>query len=235
MTRKGVGVLKRFFDLVFATFVLVVSAPVVLVAVIAVKLDSRGPAFYPCQRIGKDGRVFRMFKLRTMIVGADCLGPAITSAGDGRVTRVGRFLRRYKIDELPQFINVLRGEMSVVGPRPESPFYVDLYTLEQRRVLDVKPGVTGLAQVEFRHEESLLQTYGDAESAYLTTIMPTKLALDLAYVEHRSFLLDVQLIVQTVAVLLARDRTPVGEATPCAIEPRGKKRPSMDPTGARSE
>lgn len=197
--------LKRAFDLVAAVLGLIVLSPVLLLAGLLVKLDSPGPAFYKGDRIGKDGVPFKMYKFRTMVVNADQMGSALTHGGDPRVTRVGRILRKWKIDEIPQLINVVRGEMSLVGPRPESPGYVQHYTPEQRQVLQVRPGITGLTQVKFRHEETLLSRYANREEAYITTIMPQKLALDLAYVESHTLLSDLNLILQTFLALFMAD------------------------------
>ena len=197
--------IKRLFDLVCALPGLIVLAPLFLVIGLLIKLDSPGPVFYRGERIGKDGIPFKMFKFRTMVVNADQMGSALTHSGDPRVTQVGRALRHWKIDELPQVINILRGDMSVVGPRPESPRYVEHYTPEQRQVLSVRPGVTGLTQVKFRNEETLLQSCADLEVDYVETIMPQKLALDLEYIAHRSLLLDVELILETLLCLFRGD------------------------------
>jgi len=154
-------------------------------------------------RVGRDGQIFRIFKFRSMVVRAERSGRAITTAGDQRVTRVGRLLRRTKLDELPQLLNVLRGEMSLVGPRPEHPNYVRLYTPEQRHVLCVRPGITGAASVRFRNEEELLRG-DDPEALYRDVVMPEKLRMELEYLEHRSFWTDLRLILETVAVLPER-------------------------------
>ncbi len=197
--------IKRAFDLIIASVGLAVFAPVLLITGTLIKLDSPGPVFYRADRIGKGGKLFKMYKLRTMVVNADRLGPALTQGRDKRITRIGRILRRWKIDEIPQLINVLRGEMSIVGPRPESPCYVDYYTPKQRQVLTVRPGITGLTQVRFRHEEDLLSQCANPENEYITRIMPQKLALDLEYIERQSLILDLSIIVQTFTALLQRD------------------------------
>jgi lipopolysaccharide/colanic/teichoic acid biosynthesis glycosyltransferase len=196
---------KRLFDLVVACIDLILLAPVLLVAGLLIKLDSPGPVFYRGARIGKDGEPFKIYKLRTMVADADRMGSALTHGQDPRITRVGRMLRKWKIDEFPQLLNVLRGEMSVVGPRPESPGYVKHYTSEQRQVLQVKPGITGLTQVRFRHEGTLLQRCANLEEEYIGNIMPQKLALDLEYIEDQSLLLDVKLILQTFLCLFQTD------------------------------
>lgn len=177
------------------------TSPIIAAAAIAVKLESGGPAFYGGLRAGKDGRVFRIHKVRTMRT--DGAGPAVTASDDPRITRVGRFLRRTKFDELPQLLNVLKGEMSLVGPRPEDPRYVALYTPEQRHVLSVRPGITGPAVLRFIDEEELL-TGSDPETAYITTVMPQKLAADVEYVRHATFVGDLKILGQTVLAVARR-------------------------------
>jgi lipopolysaccharide/colanic/teichoic acid biosynthesis glycosyltransferase len=196
---------KRLFDLIVACIGLILLAPVLLVVGLLIKLDSPGPVFYRGERIGKDGVPFKIYKLRTMVANADRMGSALTHGQDPRITRLGRILRKWKIDEFPQLLNLLQGEMSVVGPRPESPGYVKHYTTEQRQVLQVRPGITGLTQVRFRHEETLLQRCANLEEDYIGKIMPQKLALDLEYIEGQSLLLDVNLIIQTFWCLFQAD------------------------------
>ncbi len=195
--------MKRIFDLAVSGAGLVMVSPVLLAAAIAIKLESPGPAFYNGRRVGKDGRDFHIFKLRTMRPGADQQGPAVTAGGDPRITSVGRLLRRTKIDELPQLLNVLRGEMSLVGPRPEHPDYVEHYTAEQRRVLSVRPGITGPTALAFVDEEELLRG-ADAEKVYLASVMPQKLAVDLDYVDHASLAGDIRLLGRTLFVVVRR-------------------------------
>jgi lipopolysaccharide/colanic/teichoic acid biosynthesis glycosyltransferase len=192
--------LKRAFDVIVSAAALLVLSPVLVVLALAVKLESPGAVFYLGNRIGRGGQPFKLFKFRSMVSGADRRGPGITTAGDARITRVGRVLRRTKLDELPQLLNVLRGEMSLVGPRPEDPRYVALYTPEQRRVLEVRPGITSLASVRYRHEEQLLQG-PDWEQTYITQVMPDKLAIDLDYVRAPSLRRDLGIIWQTVVAL----------------------------------
>ena len=175
-------------------------SPLFVLVAFAIKLDSRGPIFYRARRIGKDGVPFRLYKFRRMVSDADKQGPGITATGDSRITRVGRFLRRTKIDELPQLINVLSGDMSLVGPRPEDPRYVALYTPEQRRVLAVRPGITSAASLAYRHEEQLLAG-ADWETIYRTRVLPDKLAIDLAYLERRTLVSDLKLILRTIAAV----------------------------------
>ena len=203
---------KRLFDLAVASAGLVLLTPVFLIIGVLIKLDTPGPVFYLGDRIGKDGRPFKMFKFRTMVVHADQMGSALTHGGDPRVTHMGQILRKWKLDEVPQLINILRGEMSLVGPRPEAQVYVAYYTPEQRQVLTVKPGMTGLTQIRYRHEETLLSQCTNREEEYIRTIMPQKLALDLEYIENRSFLSDLDLIVQTFVAVLGPDEASEGAA-----------------------
>ena len=198
--------MKRSFDLVIGLVGLVVTSPIVLVSAVAVKLDSPGSAFFSGPRVGRDGVVFRMHKLRTMRAGADKNGPAVTSGDDPRVTRVGSFLRRTKIDELPQLVNVVKGEMSLVGPRPEHPDYVAYYTPEQRRLLAFRPGITGPATLAFIDEEKMLSG-GRSEAAYIEELMPRKLDLELQYAEKSSMGSDLGILLRTVAMVLRRPFT----------------------------
>lgn len=195
--------MKRAFDFAVSGLGLVMTSPIILAAAIAVKLDSGGPAFYKGPRVGRDGRIFQIYKLRTMQVGAERKGPAVTSAGDQRVTAVGRLLRRTKADELPQLLNVLRGDMSLVGPRPEHPEYVKHYPPDQRDSLKVRPGMTGPSSLAFIDEETLLEG-GDPESTYLEQIMPRKLALDSEYVRTATFGGDLRILLKTARLVVLR-------------------------------
>ncbi|MFL5803603.1 MAG: sugar transferase, partial [Roseiflexaceae bacterium] len=167
---------------------------------VAVKVYDGGPVFYCAKRVGKDGRIFRLYKFRTMVVDADRQGPAVTTSGDTRVTPIGRRLRRTMLDELPQLINVLVGDMSLVGPRPEDPRYVALYTGGQRRILSVRPGITSAASLAFRHEEQMLSG-PEWESVYRNQVMPAKLGIDLDYLSGRTFWKDVRLILLTIVAM----------------------------------
>ncbi len=192
--------LKRAFDVTVSALALIVLLPFFVVVAAAICLDSPGPIFHRAVRVGQGGRTFTLYKFRSMIVGAAGCGPGITTSGDPRVTRVGRFLRRTKLDELPQLINVLRGDMSLVGPRPEDPRYVALYSDEQRAVFGVRPGITSPASVHFRHEEALLSG-PDWEQQYVEVIMPAKLALDLEYVRTATFGRDLAILWRTFLLL----------------------------------
>jgi len=201
---------KRCIDLVVAIVLLLVLSPVLAVAAIAVKCSGSGPIFFRQTRVGRGGKPFEILKFRTMRP-TRSPGPLITGAGDPRVTRVGRVLRRWKVDELPQLVNVLRGEMSFVGPRPEVPRYVNMFAEQYRELLAVRPGITDIASMAFRDEETLLGRSPNPEDFYVREILPRKLALSHAYVRRRSFGLDLRLIARTVAAILGWPRT--GEET----------------------
>jgi lipopolysaccharide/colanic/teichoic acid biosynthesis glycosyltransferase len=195
--------MKRAFDFGVALGGLVMLSPLLAAAAGLVKFSSPGPAIYRGLRVGRDGRTFEILKLRTMVLGADTQGPAVTSAADARITPIGRFLRRTKFDEVPQLVNVLRGEMSLVGPRPEHPEFVKHYSDDQRRVLAVRPGVTSPAALAYMSEEENLG--GDDPAAeYVSTIMPHKLALDLDYVRTATFAGDLRIIGRTLARVIVR-------------------------------
>ena len=207
--------LKRAFDLILSLLVILIALPMWLAVAIAIKLDSPGPVFYRGTRVGKDGRLFSIYKFRTMVVDAPNKGPGITHGNDPRITRVGRTLRKLKIDEMPQLINVLKGEMSIVGPRPEDPRYVAHYTPEQRRVLTVRPGMASPAFIKYRHEEEILAIAGDDwEHVYLTQILPDKLRMNLDYIEQQSFLGDLAILAQAALSLFttADSRRPTADS-----------------------
>jgi lipopolysaccharide/colanic/teichoic acid biosynthesis glycosyltransferase len=194
---------KRLFDIAFSALALTALAPLLLAIALWVKLDSPGPALFRQVRVGRRGREFRIFKFRTMHVDAERTGPHITVGADARITRSGAFLRKYKLDELPQFINVLFGDMSVVGPRPEVPRYVALYPEELRElVLSVRPGITDRASIEFRDENALLGASVNPEAAYVEQVMPIKLGYYAEYAADRSFAGDLMLIWRTAVLLL---------------------------------
>ena len=191
---------KRAFDILCSFLGLTVLSPVLPVVSVLVAVTSPGGVFFRQERIGKDGRPFRIFKFRSMR--KDNAGLKITTGNDSRITPVGRFLRKSKIDELPQLINVLVGDMSFVGPRPEVADYVNLYTPYQRQVLLVRPGITGLASIRFRNENDLLTASDDPNRTYVEQIMPRKIDLDLEYIPHASVFYDIKLIFQTFAVVI---------------------------------
>jgi lipopolysaccharide/colanic/teichoic acid biosynthesis glycosyltransferase len=185
---------KRALDVTGAIAGLAVGAPFFAGVALAIKLDSPGPVLFRQPRVGRFGVPFTLYKLRTMVAGAAARGPTITRSGDPRVTRLGRHLRRWKLDELPQLWNVLAGSMSLVGPRPETPDHAAAFTPAQRRVLSVKPGLASFASIAYRHEEELLASVASPADHYLETILPAKLLLDLEYVERRSALVDLQIL-----------------------------------------
>jgi lipopolysaccharide/colanic/teichoic acid biosynthesis glycosyltransferase len=181
---------------------LLILTPLFLIIAIGIKLDDQGPVLFRQIRVGQLGRTFEIYKFRTMVTNAEALGKQITVGNDSRITVVGAFLRKYKLDELPQLINVLKGEMSLVGPRPEVPKYVSLYTPEQRQVLSVLPGITDLASIQFRHENELLARASNSEKTYVEEIMPRKLALNQLYLRQSSLLFDLRLILETLRRLI---------------------------------
>jgi lipopolysaccharide/colanic/teichoic acid biosynthesis glycosyltransferase len=193
--------LKRAFDIVVSAAALMILSPLLLVIALWIRATSPGPALYRALRIGRGGEPFRLYKFRSMVANADRNGPAITTSGDARITSIGRVLRRTKLDELPQLLNVLRGDMSLVGPRPEDPRYVALYTAQQLEILKLRPGITGLASVEFRHEEAIL-TGDDWETRYVEEVMPAKLALDLQYAQNPSVWADIVILWRTLLAVL---------------------------------
>ena len=192
---------QRLFDLVGAAVGLVVTSPLWAGAAVGVRLSSPGPILHRAVRVGRDGVPFTLYKFRSMRTGAHTMGPGITVAGDARITRVGRVLRGTKLDELPQLLNVLKGEMSIVGPRPEDGRYVDQYTPAQREILTWRPGITSPASVLFRDEEAVLARIGgDLDAAYVTH-MADKIEVDLRYFRERSVLGDLRLVAQTLAAI----------------------------------
>lgn len=176
--------MTRFFDILFSAVGLLVLSPIFLLIYILIRMESKGGGFYVQERIGKGGKPFGMYKFRSMRTGTDTQGLLTVGERDARITRVGHFLRKYKIDELPQLLNVLKGDMSLVGPRPEVRKYVDLYTTEQRRVLDVRPGITDYASIEYVNENELLGNAENPDQVYIEIVMPAKIQLNMKYIEH---------------------------------------------------
>ncbi len=196
--------LRRAFDLTAAGLGLLILSPLFAVVAVAVKASSPGPVFFRQERVGLGGRAFRIHKFRTMRADAERVGGQLTVGADPRITRVGALLRATKIDELPQLIDVLQGTMALVGPRPEVPRYVALYTQEQRRVLDVRPGITDPASIEYRDESAVLAAAADPERAYVQEVMPHKLAINLAYQARRTLASDVGVIFATLDRIVRR-------------------------------
>ncbi len=196
--------LKRTFDILASGCGLLLVSPIFLVLAIWIKLDSEGPIFYRQVRVGRGNKDFRLFKFRSMRVGADKQGLITIGGHDPRVTRSGYFIRKYKLDELPQLINVFVGDMSLVGPRPEVRKYVDMYTPEQLHVLDVRPGITDAASIAYRNENELLEKAEDPDQYYIDVIMQDKLRINLEYVANHSFGEDVCLIFKTFWVVISK-------------------------------
>jgi len=196
--------MKRIFDFIVSLMGLLILSPLFLAASLLILAAMGWPIFYRQVRVGKDGKPFNIYKFRSMVKNAERQGPAFTAGGDPRITPLGRLLRKYKIDELPQLINVILGDMSLVGPRPEVPEYVERYTEEQRRVLSVRPGLTDTASIVYRDEEAVLSRYDDAQKAYVDKVMPAKLRLNLAYIERAGFFSDLSLIFKTLEKIFWR-------------------------------
>ena len=193
--------LKRIFDIISSLFGLILLSPFMIIIAILIKLDSKGPIFFKQVRVTKNGREFKIFKYRTMRVGSDKYSQ-ITVGKDSRITKVGDFLRKYKLDEIPQLINVLIGDMSLVGPRPEVPKYVALYTEEQREILKVRAGITDYASIEFSNENDILANEADPEKAYIEKIMPRKIKLNKKYLSEISVMTDIKIILLTIKKIL---------------------------------
>jgi lipopolysaccharide/colanic/teichoic acid biosynthesis glycosyltransferase len=195
-------VLKRSFDVLASVLGLLFLLLFLLALAVVIKLDSRGPVFYRGVRAGRFGKPFRIFKFRTMVHNAEKIGGPSSAADDPRITRTGSFLRRYKLDELPQLINVAKGEMSFVGPRPEVIQEVQLYTETEKRLLEMRPGITDWASIKFRNEGEILRGNADPHQAYREKIRPEKVRLGLEYVNSHSFATDCKIIAQTLKAIL---------------------------------
>jgi len=192
-------VVKRIFDFICSTLGLIVLSPILIAIAIKIKIGSDGPVFFKQIRVGKKNKEFEILKFRTMVVDAEKLGRQITVGNDSRITKIGAFLRKYKLDELPQLINVFKGHMSLVGPRPEVPRYVKMYNEEQKKVLDVKPGITDLASIRYRDENELLGESENPDDFYINTIMPDKLTLNLEYINNNNnVFFDIYIILKTI-------------------------------------
>lgn len=196
--------MKRIFDIVMSGLGLICLSPLFLVLAVWIKSDSAGPVFYRQVRVGRGNKDFRLFKFRSMRPDSDKLGLITVGGHDPRVTRSGYYIRKYKLDEFPQLINVFVGDMSLVGPRPEVRKYVDLYTPEQLRVLNVRPGITSLASIRYRNENEILAKADDPNKAYVEQIMPDKIAIDLEYVENASLTNDIKLIFKTFGEIIRK-------------------------------
>lgn len=196
--KKLNSIIKRIFDFFAALIGIIILSPILLIVSIAIKMDSTGDILFLQKRVGKDGKEFNIYKFRTMVTDAEKLGKQITVGKDSRITKVGAFLRKYKIDELPQLFNVLKGDMSLVGPRPEVPKYVELYNEEQRKVLSVRPGITDLASLKYSDENDILGKVENPEEYYINVIMKDKLTLNLEYIEKSNLFFDISLVIKTI-------------------------------------
>ena len=195
--------MKRFFDVVASGIGLILLSPLFIILTIWIKCDSTGSVFYKQVRVGRNNMDFQLFKFRSMRVGSDKKGLITVGGHDPRITRSGYYIRKYKLDEFPQLINVFKGDMSLVGPRPEVRKYVDMYTEEQMHVLDVRPGITDLASIRYRNENELLERVNDPDKYYVEVIMPDKLRINLEYVARHSFTFDIRLIFQTFRAIVS--------------------------------
>ncbi|MFN7846987.1 MAG: sugar transferase [Bacteroidota bacterium] len=195
-------VAKRIFDCLFSSIGLIIISPIFMLLSLLIALDSQGGIFYKQVRIGKNMRPFKLFKFRTMYANSDKKGLLTVGDNDNRITRVGYYLRKYKLDELPQLINVFIGDMSFVGPRPEVEKYVKLYNNEQQKVLSVKPGITDWASIRYVNESELLARSSEPEKTYINEIMPAKLAINLEYVKQNNLLIDIKIILHTFRAIL---------------------------------
>lgn len=196
--------MKRIFDIVSSGIGLFILSPIFIILGIWIKLDSSGPVFYKQVRVGKNGKDFKIFKFRSMKLDSDKQGLITVGGRDPRVTNSGYYIRKYKLDEIPQLINVFIGDMSIVGPRPEVRKYVELYNEEQLKVLTVRPGITDTASIKYRNENELLEKADDPDKMYIDEIMPDKLKYNLEYIEKKSFFYDIKLIFMTFKEILTK-------------------------------
>lgn len=192
---------KRIFDILFSIPCLLILSPLFLLIAIIIKIDSKGSVFYKQDRVGKNNSDFKVYKFRSMRVNSDRSGLLTVGGRDARITGVGYYLRKYKLDELPQLYNVLIGDMSIVGPRPEVRKYVGLYDEDQKKVLEVKPGITDLASIQYRNENEILEKSEDPEEYYIKVIMPDKIRINLTYMNDRSIFKDMKVILKTIGAI----------------------------------
>jgi len=200
--------LKRLLDMIMSFLGLFSFSPLLLTVSFLIKREDGGPVFYRGLRVGRNGKPFKIFKFRSMVLNAEQIGGPSTSDDDPRITRIGKLIRKYKLDELPQLINVLKGDMSIVGPRPEVQHYVDMYTEEEKAILTVRPGITDWASIWNPDEGAILAGSADPEKTYMEKIRPKKLELQLKYVRERSFWADMKIIMETIWTLVRR-RKPI--------------------------
>lgn len=196
--------IKRIFDLVFSLIGLLLLAPILLLIAVLIKLDSKGPVLFIQNRVGRNNIDFNIFKFRTMHIKSENKGLLTLGNNDSRVTRIGYFLRRYKIDEFPQLINILKGDMSFVGPRPELRYYVNFYNDDDMQIFKVRPGITGLASLKYRNEVELLKAAENPEEFFISTIIPDKLRFNKMYIKKRNFFFDLKLIFLTIIKVITK-------------------------------
>lgn len=196
--------LKRGFDIFFSLSSILLLLPLLIIVALLVKVDSEGDIFYTQKRVGRYKKSFSIYKFRTMINHSDKKGLLTVGNKDNRITKVGYFLRKYKIDEIPQFINVLKGDMSIVGPRPEVERYVSLYSVEQLNILNVKPGITDESSIIYRNESEILSRQSEPEKYYVNFLLPNKLTIGLDYVENQSFIKDIEIIIKTIYTIIKK-------------------------------
>ncbi len=198
--------MQRVFDIIISILVLIIFSPIFLLLMILIPLESKGSPFYIQKRVGKDGKEFNLIKFRSMYLNSDKKGLLTVGSSDRRITRIGKFIRKYKIDELPQFINVLIGDMSIVGPRPEVKKYVDLYTDEQKEILKVRPGITDFASVEYFNENDILANSDDPEKTYIEEIMPAKIELNKKFITNPTLKNYFVIILKTILKLFKQGK-----------------------------
>lgn len=200
--KKGSLILKRLFDILASLILLIILSPLFIIFYIMIKLDSKGPIMFKQNRVTENGRIFKIFKFRTMVENADKNGSQVTVENDNRVTKIGKFLRKFRLDEIPQLINILIGDMSFVGTRPEVPKYVELYTDEMKATLLMRAGVTSLASIKFKDEEKLLQMDGNIDKIYIENILPQKMQYNLEYLKRFNFFYDIKLMFMTLFAVI---------------------------------
>lgn len=201
--KKGSLILKRLFDIAGSTLLLILLSPLFLILAIVIKADSKGPVFFRQTRVTQYGREFEIYKFRTMVNNAEKLGSQVTTRNDSRVTKVGHFLRKYRLDEISQLINVLIGNMTFVGTRPEVPKYVAAYTNEMMATLLLPAGVTSEASIEYKDEEKLLNSAGNVDKVYVREVLPSKMKYNEKYIQHFRFICDIQVLINTVKAVLS--------------------------------
>ncbi|MBI3502703.1 MAG: sugar transferase [Bacteroidetes bacterium] len=199
--------LKRTFDFFSSLFALIIFSPFLLITALLIKLHDRGSVFYMAPRVGLNGKLFTMYKFRSMVVNADKLGPSSTTKTDSRLTPIGKFLRKYKLDELPQLLNVFIGEMSIVGPRPEVKYFTDMFNEKEKAILSVKPGITDFASVWNSDEAAILEGSDDADKTYMEKIRPHKINLQLKYIREQNFFTDMKIIFLTIKTIFSKSES----------------------------